>query len=167
MIGPLLLPGTVLTPVANSQWLKTEEKLMKSPNGTELLKKSSNIGDYKAPRAGEIFKNPSLAKTFKLLSTRGKAGFYDGSVAEAIIEVTSSLGGHLTLEDLKTHSSEETDAVPIRLRIGSQENGEIDLWEHPPNGQGIVAQMALGILQELVKQGQVPDFGPEEHNTTR
>lgn len=159
--------GFPISEISSYYWLKTEEKLMKSPNGTELLKKSSNIGDYKAPRAGEIFKNPSLAKTFKLLSTRGKAGFYDGSVAEAIIEVTSSLGGHLTLEDLKTHSSEETDAVPIRLRIGSQENGEIDLWEHPPNGQGIVAQMALGILQELVKQGQVPDFGPEEHNTTR
>lgn len=81
--------------------------------------------------------------------------------------MTSSLEGYLTHEDLKTHSSEVTDPVPIRLRIGNRENGEIDLWEHPPNGQGIVAQMALGVFQELLKQGRVQEFQPSEHNTTR
>ena len=149
------------------QWVKTEEKLRRSPNGAELLKKNNSGNDYKAPRAGEIFKNPGLAKTFRLLASDGKAGFYQGPVADAIIQVTSSLGGYLTHEDLLTHSSEATDPVPIRLNISNQGTEEINLWEHPPNGQGIVAQMALGIFQQLLGQGQIPNFSPEDHNSAR
>jgi gamma-glutamyltranspeptidase/glutathione hydrolase len=97
-------------------------------------------------------------------------------VAEAIVEVTRGLGGYLTLEDLKQHGqrgSEFTQAVPICLDKNMMAHGRttsgvashIQLWEHPPNGQGIVAQMALGILQELDKQGQTPKFQPNDHNS--
>lgn len=106
-----------------------------------------------------------LANTFRALAEHGRKGFYEGPVAEAIVEVVQSLGGHLDMDDLKRHGevgSEFTAAVPLRL---TTDEGDIDLWEHLPNGQGIVAQIALGILQELEKQGKVPKFGPADHNS--
>lgn len=118
-----------------------------------------------------------LANTFRLLAEQGKPGFYEGPVAEAIVEVVQSLGGYLSLEDLKQHGklgSEITEAIPIRLKehlvstLSARRGSEqIDLWEHPPNGQGIVAQMALGILQELETQGRIPSFKQEDHNSAK
>lgn len=123
------------------------------------------IGGYRAPRAGEILKNPLLGKTLRLLAKDGKRGFYEGETAEAIVQISQQLGGYLTLDDLKTHESEVTDPISINLDSGDN-TSSIDLWEHPPNGQGIVAQMALGILEGLERLGRIPRFREEDHNTT-
>lgn len=160
--------------------MASEAELRGRPNGIELLKPDPSApGGSRAPRAGEIYKNPQLAKTFRLLAEGGRAGFYQGPVAQAIVDVTTDMGGYLTLADLKVHGergSEITTAIPLRLNshLASQENlgagagqGAIDLWEHPPNGQGIVAQMALGIMQELIKQGKVAKFETDDHNSAR
>lgn len=121
---------------------------------------------YRAPKAGEILRNSALARTLQRLAERGKSGFYEGSVAEAIIEISQKYGGYLTLDDLKSHNSEEVDPVSIRLELPSGE-GSVDLWEHPPNGQGIVAQMALGILAELERDGKIPNFTSADHNSSK
>lgn len=146
--------------------MASEDELRQKPNGTDLLKPDPQApGGFRAPRPGEIYRNPLLAKTFRALAEHGRKGFYEGPVAEAIVEIVQSLGGHLHLDDLKRHGevgSEFTEAVPLRL---TTDDGDIDLWEHPPNGQGIVAQIALGILQELEKEGKIPKFGPEDHNS--
>jgi gamma-glutamyltranspeptidase/glutathione hydrolase len=122
----------------------------------------------RAPAPGEIMKNPTLAKTFRSLAEQGKEGFYTGRIAEEIVKVIQDLGGHLELEDLKHHLDVGSEPVePISLKfngLGLGENG-VELWEHPPNGQGIVALMALGIIQELEKQGKIPTFGPDDFNT--
>lgn len=97
------------------------------------------------------------------MAEEGKRGFYEGITADAIVEISRQLGGYLTLDDLKKHESEVTDPISITLDLG-QERSPINLWEHPPNGQGIVAQMALGILVELEKQGSIPSFTAEDHN---
>ena len=119
-------------------------------------------------------KVPTLAETFKRLAKDGKKGFYEGRVAEQLIKVVSDLGGHLTLDDLKHHAetgSEEVD--PISLKFKGQgvcertEGHGVELWEHPPNGQGIVALMALGILEELEKAGKISKWTENDHNTTR
>lgn len=81
------------------------------------------------------------------------------------MKVSQKYGGYLTLDDLKNHSSEEVDPVSMRLDITSGK-GSIDLWEHPPNGQGIVAQMALGILAELERDGKIPQFTVVDHNSS-
>lgn len=142
-----------------------EEELRSKPNGTDLLKEDATApGGYRAPRAGESVRNPRLAKTLQRLADKGKRGFYEGVVAEAIVDISRQLGGYLTLDDLKRHESEVTEPTSITLELG--DNGShIHLWEHPPNGQGIVAQMALGILGELEKQGQIPCFTEKDHNT--
>jgi gamma-glutamyltranspeptidase / glutathione hydrolase len=126
----------------------------------------SCLEKYRAPRAGEIIKNKSLADVFKLLAERGQRGFYEGPVAEAIVEISQKYGGYMTLDDLKSHRSEEVDPVSITLNLPSAERS-IDLWEHPPNGQGIIAQMALGILAELESDEKIPRFTVADHNTSQ
>lgn len=184
-------------------WARAEATIRAaSPNWREVLKKTGAVdggeggggGDdgYRAPRAGEIMRNPTLARTFRTLGEEGKAGFYTGRVAEALVQVVRDLGGHLTLDDLAHHLEVGSEPVePISLKFTGQglsgkkgagagtkrqANGEakaeeaggsggVELWEHPPNGQGIVALMALGILQELEKAGKIPTFTAAEHNS--
>lgn len=140
-----------------------------------MLKKDLNAQDgVRAPQPGEIMKNPTLAQTFRTLAEQGKEGFYTGRIAEELVKVVRDLGGHLELEDLKHHLDKGSEPVePISLKFRGQglafkESGEdagIELWEHPPNGQGIVALMALGIIQELEAQGKIPQFSPEDFNS--
>jgi gamma-glutamyltranspeptidase / glutathione hydrolase len=135
-----------------------------------MLKKDPCGRDgVRAPRAGEIMKNPTLAQTFRTLATEGKKGFYTGRIAQEIVKVVKDRGGHLELDDLKYHLEKGNDPVdPISLKFIGQGLGEergVELWEHPPNGQGIVALMALGIMQELEKQGKIPTFKIEDFNT--
>jgi gamma-glutamyltranspeptidase/glutathione hydrolase len=157
------------------KWAASEALLKQaSPNGAEMLKKDAAAPDgCRAPKAGEIMKNPTIANTFRLLAKHGKKGFYEGGVAEQIVKVVSDLGGHLTLDDLKHHAETGSEPVePISLKYSGHSmdehtEGGVELWEHPPNGQGIVALMALGILQELEKQGKIEKWGERDHNTTK
>lgn len=129
-----------------------------------MKKDASASGGCRAPRAGEIMKNPLLAKTFEILAEKGKSGFYEGPVAEAIINISKQLGGYMTLADLKGHTSEIVEPIALELSF-HPDDLSINLWEHPPNGQGIVAQMALGILAELERERKIPSFSGDEHNS--
>lgn len=141
-----------------------------------MLKEDSKGNDgVRSPEAGELFKNPGLSRTLRFLAEAGKKGFYEGPIAEAIVKVVQDLGGYLTLDDLKNHTQygdQEVDAISLKINpgnIGGREGtkkDEVELWEHPPNGQGIVALMALGILDELSRTGKIPYFSPEQHNST-
>lgn len=120
----------------------------------------------RAPAAGEIMRNPTLAETFRTLGREGKKGFYTGRIAEQIVKVVNDLGGLLTLDDLAHHLETGSEPVdPIGLDFTAQGSEGIKVWEHPPNGQGIVALMALGVIQELEKSGKIPRWGPEDFNT--
>ncbi|KAH7419140.1 acylase ACY 1 [Cadophora sp. MPI-SDFR-AT-0126] len=161
-LGELGFPVSELTAAF---WASGENKLRKaSPNFAEMLKKDSSAGDgYRAPKAGELFKNPNLARTFRTLGKEGKKGFYTGRIANELVKVVQDLGGHLELEDLAHHMELGTERVdPISLTF----NDEVEVWEHPPNGQGIVALMALGILEELESEGKIPKFADMKHNST-
>ncbi|KAF2737018.1 gamma-glutamyltranspeptidase [Polyplosphaeria fusca] len=168
--------GFPVSELSATFWKNSEAEIRRaSPNGSEMLKKDPAAKDgCRAPKAGEMMKNPTMANTFKLLAKHGKKGFYEGEVAEQIVKVVSDLGGHLTLDDLKNHAdvgSEPVDAISLKYTgqgIGEQTGGHgIELWEHPPNGQGIVALMALGILQELEKTGKISRWSPDDHNSTK
>lgn len=151
-------------------WQRSENLIKNaSPNFAEMLKKDTNAKDgCRAPKPGEIFKNPTLANTLRLMAKHGKKGFYEGEVAEQIVKVVSDLGGRMTLDDLKHHAetgSEEVDPVSMKVEgLGLKE--PVELWEHPPNGQGLVALIAFGILQQLEKAGKIKPFTRADHNTT-
>lgn len=150
-----------------------------------MLKKDVN-GEYRAPLSGELFRNPTLAATFRALAKDGKKGFYTGRIAEAMIQITKDGGGLLELADFTNHMDIGSEPVaPISKVFKSQgydqrkdeyvdgesgqgtneDNQGVEVWEHPPNGQGIVALMALGILEELEKTGKIPIFKEKEHNS--
>jgi len=140
----------------------------------------------RAPRPGEIFKNPYLANTFRTLGKEGKKGFYTGPIAEAIVKVVQDRGGLLELSDLQHHldqGSEPVEPISYIFRghnyksshsayiegasgqgVNEDDHG-VEVWEHPPNGQGLVALLALGILEALEEEGKIPTFTPDHHNT--
>ncbi|EXJ95781.1 gamma-glutamyltransferase [Capronia coronata CBS 617.96] len=164
-------------------WQVGEESLKRaSPNFREMLKRDKNASQFvRAPRAGEILRNPALAKTFRTLAAEGKKGFYTGRIAQAIVDVLKLTGGHMELSDLEDHMNRgphETEpislkfcgqnisnAAPQRVANGASDQHFVELWEHPPNGQGIVALMALGILEELERTRKIPTFALEDHNS--
>lgn len=96
--------------------------------------------DGHAPRKGEIFRNPSLASTYEIIAQQGRAGFYEGPVAEAIALYMKRVGGFLTVKDLKDHRSEWV--IPV-----SSDYRGYRVFELPPNGQGIAALQILNILE--------------------
>ncbi len=109
-------------------------QLINSKNSNEMLLNG------KAPKEGELMKLPYLAKTFKELIEYGKAGFYEGRVANAIIDIIDELGGVMELSDLKNHNSEFVKPISTKYR-------DHEIYEIPPNGQGMVALIALNILE--------------------
>lgn len=164
-----------------AQWNDSEQDIRNaSPNFREMLKVDPSAKDgVRAPRPGEIMKNPTLAKTFRALAAEGKKGFYQGRVAESIVKVVQDLGGYLSLEDLAYHAetgTQEVDAISLKFTgqdiiskatpgTDGEANQGVEVWEHPPNGQGIVALMALGIMEELEKSGKIPKFTEAQHNS--
>ncbi|KAL4797216.1 nucleophile aminohydrolase [Aspergillus venezuelensis] len=176
--------GFPVSELAAYFWHESESLLRKaSPNFHEMLKPDPLAENgVRPPLAGEIMKNPTMALTFRSLATHGKKGFYEGRVAEEIVKVIQDLGGYMTLDDLKNHGStgtQETNAISLkfsgqsitdRQTAGTDDpegkgNQGVEIWEHPPNGQGIVALIALGILQILEKDGRIPSFTQEQHNS--
>ncbi|KAJ7038319.1 gamma-glutamyltranspeptidase [Mycena alexandri] len=104
----------------------------------------------KAPLQGQIMKFPNLAQTFKEVATHGKDGYYKGRVAQAIVDLIQSQGGVMDLEDLAKHKTSFVE--PIKYTYAD----EVTLYECPPNGQGLTALIALGILENLQEQGLTP-----------
>ena len=101
-----------------------------------------------APKKGEIFKNPALAKTLKKLVKGGRNEFYKGDIARTIAKYMKEQGGFITYEDLASHTSEWVDPVSTNYR-------GYDVWEIPPNGQGIAALQILNLMEEY----NVTDMG--------
>lgn len=108
----------------------------------------------KTPKKGEIFKNPGLANTLSIIAQEGRDGFYKGDVAKTIADYMQQLGGFLTEKDLADHTSEWVEPESINYR-------GYDVWELPPNGQGIAALQILNILEgyDLKSMG----FGSKEY----
>ena len=94
----------------------------------------------KAPAKGEIFRNPMLAATLEKLAEGGRDEFYKGSIAKTIDAFMKKHGGFLSYDDLASHKSEWVEPVSTNYR-------GYDVWELPPNGQGIAALQMLNVLE--------------------
>lgn len=127
--------GFPVAPITAHFWERgVERQLHQAPGGHELTI------DGRAPRPGEIFRNPGLARTFRLVAEKGKLAFYQGEIAEAIASAVQSAGGCLALEDLAAHQSTWEQPIHTAYR-------HLRIWECPPNGQGLAALIALNILE--------------------
>ncbi len=112
---------------------------------TQILKEYPNIKQVympggKAPVKGQIFKNPLLANTLEKIVKGGRNEFYRGSIARVIESFMKKQGGFLTYDDMARHHSEWIEPVSTSYR-------GYDVWELPPNGQGIAALQMLNILE--------------------
>ena len=94
----------------------------------------------RTPKKGQLFKNPDLANTLKIIAKQGRKGFYEGKIAETISQFIIDQGGFLSYEDLKNHESDWIEPVSTNYR-------GYDVWELPPNGQGIAALQILNLLE--------------------
>ena len=96
--------------------------------------------DGKMPVKGEVFKNPQLASTFEAIAQGGRDAFYKGDIARTIASFMQENGGFLSYEDLANHASEWVEPVSTNYR-------GYDVWELPPNGQGVTVLQMLNILE--------------------
>ena len=108
----------------------------------------------RAPKEGEIWKNPGLANTLQAVAEGGRDAFYKGDIARVIGEYFAENGGFLSYEDMAAHMGNWVEPVSSNYR-------GYDVWELPPNGQGIAALQILNILEgfDMASYG----FGSPEH----
>ncbi len=102
--------------------------------------KETYMPNGKTPAKGEIFKNPMLGNTYEIISKEGRDAFYKGEIAKTIATYIKEQEGFLSYEDLASHESEWVEPVSVNYR-------GYDVWELPPNGQGIAALQMLAILE--------------------
>ncbi len=95
----------------------------------------------RAPKKGEIMKRPELANTYRLLAEKGRDAFYEGEIADKIDAFMRENGGYLRKKDFAEHTSEWVEPLSVNYR-------GYDVYELPPNGQGIAALQMLQILEE-------------------
>ena len=128
-------------------------------NSEKMLAKDAGLRDTflingKAPRAGQVFKNPHVARTFKLIADGGRDAYYKGPIADAIVKLSDAKGGLFTKADFAAFEAEWIDPVKTTYR-------GYDVWELPPPGQGIAALQMLNLLEpfDLKKLGPAsPDY---------
>lgn len=149
-VGELLDPairyareGFPVTQIIAHDWERNRVRFLEERR--ELIPEVANFRetfliDGEAPDHGDVFRNPDLARTYERIAERGRSAFYEGAVADSIHRYMDRVGGHLTREDLRTHTSTWVDPVSTSYR-------GYRVWELPPNGQGIAALQMLNILE--------------------
>lgn len=123
--------GYPVHPVFGAGWQASEEFLKSSPNTEDYLP---------APQVGEIRRLPGLANTLQAIAEGGPEAFYTGKIADAIVSTLQQLGGLMTRDDLKSHTSTWGESIATEYR-------GITVHEHPPNGQGLAALLALNVAE--------------------
>ncbi|HEU5148831.1 MAG TPA: gamma-glutamyltransferase [Chryseosolibacter sp.] len=98
--------------------------------------------ENKGLKAGQIFRNPDFAQTLELLSRDGVRSFYEGQIAERIVRFSKKHGGLFEMKDFIDHSATWVDPVSASYR-------GYDVWQLPPNGQGMAALQILNILEQF------------------
>lgn len=127
--------GFPLSELIAYYWKRNANALKEYPGFAGIF-----MPEGRAPQKGEIFRNPFLASTLEKIALQGRDVFYRGEIADSIDAYMKRNGGFLTREDLAAHTSEWVEPVSASYR-------GYDVWELPPNGQGIAALQILNILE--------------------
>jgi gamma-glutamyltranspeptidase / glutathione hydrolase len=128
--------GFPVSEVIAAAWNGSVKKLSADPNSAKTF-----LVDGRAPRAGEIHKNPMLAATMRRIAEKGVAGFYEGPTANAILALMREKGGTMTADDLREYQPEWVEPISTSYRGWT-------VYELPPNTQGIAALMMLNLMEQ-------------------
>lgn len=129
--------GVTVAPMVAKKWRAAVPILAEQPGFADAF-----MPNGRAPQVGEAFRFSAAAKTLGILADQGARAFYEGELAEKIVKWAQNTGGNLTLEDLRRYQPEWVTPV-------SQSYRGYEVHEIPPNGQGIAALIALGILENF------------------
>ena len=136
--------GYPLGPMLAKMWSRSVEIFHKNMDGRpgfdEWFRTFTKDGE--TYRFGEIVRLPNHARTLRLIAETNADAFYKGEIAEQFVRQSERDGGYFRLSDLANYESKWVDPISVNYR-------GYDVWEIPPNGQGIVALMALNILKEF------------------
>ncbi len=135
--------GFPVTDVIAGYWRTGARGLRRDPGATAVY-----LPNGRPPARGEVFRNPALARTYRRIAEGGRDAFYRGPIAEELVRLSDRVGGLFTLKDFTDHTSSWVEPVSTNYR-------GYDVWELPPNGQGIAALQMLNILEgyDLKKLG--------------
>ena len=138
--------GFPVSPQISLAWQESALILAQHPDTARTYLKNG-----KAPVPGEIFRQPNLADTFRCIAEGGRDAFYRGEIAEKIVKFSDENGGLFSLQDFAEHKSDWVEPISTNYR-------GYDVYEIPPNGQGIAALLALNIVEGF-------DLGVMGHNS--
>ena len=135
--------GFPVSPVIAGNWAGSVNRFKDKPGFAEVF-----LPGGRAPKEGERFRNPALAKTLRLLGEKKRA-FWQGEFADAIVAFSKGSGGFFAKEDFTRHRSTWDEPISTSYR-------GYDVWELPPNTQGLAALQMLNILEgyDLPKMGR-------------
>ena len=143
--------GVPTTPRVARDWPESEALLAADEGG-----RMHYLKDGRAPRLGEIMEYPALAKTLKHIAKKGRSGFYEGEVADDIVKHLAARGGLLTTEDFA--KTKATWVKPISSHFVGH-----DIFEIPPNGQGLTVLITLNILKHFGLRRFEPESPERRH----
>ena len=129
--------GFPVSEIIAGNWRAAEAGLRRWPDSAKTY-----LPEGRAPRAGEVFKNPNLARSYELIAARGRAGFYKGPIAEQVVTWGQQNGAVLTMRDFADHSSTWVEPITTSYRGYA-------VWQLPPNSHGITALMMLNIIERF------------------
>ncbi len=127
--------GFPVSEVIADAWERSTDGLAAEPYAAKTF-----LVNGRTPRAGEVFKNPDLAGSFRLIAEKGRAGFYEGKTADAILAISREKGGTMTAADLREYQPEWVEPISTTYRGWT-------VSELPPNTQGIAALMMLNLME--------------------
>ncbi len=136
--------GIPVAPRVADDWAEATDRLQGVAKNFYLL-------NGKTPQTGQVFRAPQQAEVLRRIALDGRDAFYEGEVAEDMVRSLNAMGGVHTLDDFANTACDYT--API-----SGGYGGLDLWEHPPNGQGATAILILNMLKQFDIAGMDP-FG--------
>jgi gamma-glutamyltranspeptidase/glutathione hydrolase len=129
--------GFPVSEIFASYWAASEKKLRQNKNAERLF-----LPGGRAPRVGEVFRNPELAWAYKQIARHGRKAFYEGEIAKRLLACSTDLGGAMTSEDLAKFASEWVEPISTTYHGWT-------VYELPPNGQGIAALSMLNLMEKF------------------
>lgn len=144
--------GFPVTQIIASEWQQAGLVLREYPNFAKTY-----LPNGRAPKEGEIFRNPELARSLDIIAQGGRDAFYRGEIAREIERFAEGVGCYLRYEDFASHTSDWVEPVSVKYR-------GYEVWELPPNGQGVAVLQMLAILEAFDLQSMAHNSADYLHH---